>query len=113
MLVKSIMKKTSRQAAKAHRNKDSRSHALRVNICTTLRVQYRQNRLSAHVSTCLFQFLLLSLIVISLLSCSKPYNTYYVRMDGSDLNNGRGNSSKMAWATIPHAVSQLRAGDHL
>lgn len=60
-----------------------------------------------------FKILLYVMIIFSFASCSKPYNTYYVRMDGSDANSGLGNSAKKAWATIPHAVSQIKAGDHL
>jgi parallel beta-helix repeat protein len=34
-------------------------------------------------------------------------------MDGSDLNNGRGNSPSKAWATLSHAIANMNGGDHL
>ena len=74
--------------------------------------QKRSSRKGAKTQS-FFMIIFYVMIIVAFVSCSRPYNTYYVRMDGSDSNSGLGNSAKKAWATIPHAISKLNAGDHL
>lgn len=39
--------------------------------------------------------------------------TYYVRTDGSDSNNGLSNTSGGAWLTLQHAANTVAVGDHV